>query len=281
MSGQIDKFGRKRRRIDESAVRGYKIKNGNFDVENRQFVNVREPNADDNLVTLDYFSKHRFDFENKQAHAIADPEQNNDAANKQYVDESISNHHRKTVDSLQTTLSKSVKAEVRRLLSTAAAGERTADDEFEEECNIGSLVRNELSQIRCALVYQFFGRVDLDKSKEYYVINNDRPFIGIIFDCKVLYAWITPTDLTAFTVRGGTHKYYTFNQAIDLQGKELTISSVIQFKLKTGVDEISGTLVLQYQPWMLNDQLPVLPEKFLVLETPQKGIVSKRIETTK
>lgn len=284
MSGQIDKFGRKRQR-DES-VRGYKIKNGNFDVEFRQFVNVGEPSAGDNAVTLDYFSKHRFDFENKQAHAIADPEEDYDAANKLYVDENILNHFRKIEGSLQTAVSKTVKSEIRRLMSTAVAGERVAnvngdaDDELEDGFDIKSLVRNEMRQLRCALVYQFFGRVDLDKNREYYVINNDSPFIGIIFDCKVLYAWITPSDLVASVLMDGTKGYYVFiDRAAALQNVELKTGSTIQFKLQNDVKEISGTLVLQYHPWMSdNENQPTLPETFVSLVDSKTGVSIKRVK---
>lgn len=102
----------------------------------------------DNVITLDYFSKHWFDFENKQAHAIVDLEKDDDAVNKQYVD----------VVRLRIPckrLLKTVKNEIRRLMTNAADTERSMDDpersscdEFEDECNIKSLVRNEIGNER-------------------------------------------------------------------------------------------------------------------------------------
>lgn len=100
---------------------------------------------------------------------MSNPEEALDAVNKQY-------------DSLQTIVSKTFRSEQ----DCGADEERSEDDEFEDECNIGYLVRGELT-IRCAGSYQFCGTSIIS------------PFIGIIFKCKFLYAWLEPRLLKTET----------------------------------------------------------------------------------
>lgn len=267
MNGRIDKFGRKHRRV-ESWPSGVflKLQDGDYNAGYRQFINVGEPTTGGHLVTVDYFSTRRFNFENKQARAVGDPEEDQDAVNKQYVDHQC----RKITESMQNEVLKTVRTEIRRMMNSVVGTqleERSNDEDFEDECNLTSLIQKTVLQLRCAITFQFFGNTDLTKSKHFYVINYDMPLIGIIFDCKVIYAWMNPTEVTTSVMeRGSLSFHFQVNSPAQLVNKSLPSGTTIQFALKPGVNSISGTFVFEYQPWMLDDKIKLHNSYFRYIE---------------
>lgn len=252
MSSTIDKFGRKRKAEDGEDGRGYSIINGNFNIEGRQFTNVGEPKHKQNLVTLDYFDRHRFDFENKPVLSIADPQAPTDGSNKRYVDNAVDEQ------ALKPLVRQILGEELGRItLAYDAVGSTAASSEQELGVNLlKSIVGQEIDKIRCGTIMQFSAQQESDKV--FYRINNHSVYLGMIMECKVIFAWINREGCMVQISSLDANKELKTDSVIpfeQLTGRKMSGSTVIQLRLIENVSALAGTLVFEYKPWREGDVL--------------------------